>query len=228
MKTILGILAVLLSTGDDPWTVDFRYAPPGWQTSICLPDDGQKTLAGKDGGLLYDFQGPFDGFKTKILAGVEGSDLPWVSQGLASPRVPIVRTLRRGGSIEVETEAFAAPPESGTRPSRHDVLIVRLRNAGTSEAKVVPTLSIRSQFLIVPDAGGRRVDVGSGTRIDAAQPFGAPDAPPPAAFLERLDAGQGQAGWAAPVGQAHPAFRHAAIGWNEAVRCRFRAGAGKA
>ena len=37
------------------WTVDHRYAPPWWQTSICLPDDWQKTLLGKQGCLLYDF-----------------------------------------------------------------------------------------------------------------------------------------------------------------------------
>jgi hypothetical protein len=39
------------------WTVDHRYAPVWWQTAICLPDDWQKTLVGKEGTLLYDHPG---------------------------------------------------------------------------------------------------------------------------------------------------------------------------
>ena len=48
------------------WRVDHRYAPVWWQTSICLPDDWQKTLVGKEGTLLYDFPGKYSGFKTRI------------------------------------------------------------------------------------------------------------------------------------------------------------------
>jgi hypothetical protein len=29
--------------------VDFRYAPPWWQSAICLPDDPDKILVGKEG-----------------------------------------------------------------------------------------------------------------------------------------------------------------------------------
>ena len=29
---------------NEPWTIDFRYAPPSWQTAICLPDDWQKNI----------------------------------------------------------------------------------------------------------------------------------------------------------------------------------------
>jgi len=40
---------------DDAKVVDFRYALPWWQTAICLPDDPDKTLVGKEGQLLFDF-----------------------------------------------------------------------------------------------------------------------------------------------------------------------------
>ncbi len=91
---------------NDALTVDFRFAPPWWQTAICLPDDWQKTLVGKDGALLYDFPGRYAGFKTRITCGV-GSRTEWVRQELVSPRIPIVRTIRRSGPVEIVEEAFA-------------------------------------------------------------------------------------------------------------------------
>lgn len=90
--------------------VDFRYAPAWWQTAICLPDDWQKTLVGRDGCLLYDYPGKFADFKTRIRANIEGAE--WVKQELASPRIPIVRTMKRAGSVEIVEEAFALPVKS--------------------------------------------------------------------------------------------------------------------
>lgn len=88
--------------------VDFRYSPAWWQTSICLPDDWQKTLVDKEGSLLYDYPGKFSDFKTRIRADVDGR-AEWVKQEMESPRVPIVRTLKRVGSVEILEEAFALP-----------------------------------------------------------------------------------------------------------------------
>ena len=34
---------------------DFRYAPPWWQSAICLPDDPDKILVGKEGQVLLDY-----------------------------------------------------------------------------------------------------------------------------------------------------------------------------
>ena len=94
----------------DPLIADFRYPPEWWQTSICLPDDWQKTLVGKDGSLLYDHPGKFNSFKTKITAEAAGK-IEWVSQELASPRFPLVQTVKRNGPIEITEEAFTiAPP----------------------------------------------------------------------------------------------------------------------
>ncbi len=91
------------------WTVDQRYAPVWWQTLICLPDDWQKTLVGKEGALLYDYPGKFSGFKTRI--GLDfGPEAKWVRQELDSPRVPIVHTVKRLGNVEMVEDAFAAAP----------------------------------------------------------------------------------------------------------------------
>ena len=107
---------------NDPWTIDFRYAPPWWQTAICLPDDWQKTLVGKEGSLLYDFPGSYSGFGTRITFGL-GTDTHWVRQELESPREPIVRTFERSGDIQIEEDAFAvAPPLTPRRRATEFVL----------------------------------------------------------------------------------------------------------
>ena len=77
----------------DAKTVDFRYAPPQWQTAICLPDDPQKTLVDKSGELLYHYSQGGREFGTRIAVQVTG-DAVWQKQELLSPRVPIVRTYR--------------------------------------------------------------------------------------------------------------------------------------
>jgi len=143
--------------------VDFRYAPVWWQTSICLPDDWQKTLVAKDGGLLYDYPGRYSDFKTKITAGLGRAE--WVRQELVSPRVPIVRTIRRLGRLELVEEAFAVAP--------------RLEPAEKKDVKPV-----------------RLERVGNTTSLE---------------------------GWASPAVEPDPAFRHIAVGWNEAIRYRFKA-----
>ncbi len=111
--------AAPVSAAQDPWTVDFRYAPPWWQTAICLPDDWQKTLVGKEGTLLYDYPGKYSGFATRIAPGYAG-ETKWVRQELVSPRVPIVRTIKQHGSVEIVEEAFAVappiPPREGQKP----------------------------------------------------------------------------------------------------------------
>jgi hypothetical protein len=124
MAAVSGVMAVALTVGgpasaaepagkairrQSPWKVDHRYAPVWWQTSICLPDDWQKTLVGKEGTLLYDYPGKYSGFRTRI--GFDyGDGAKWLRQELTSPRVPIVRTLKQAGDIEILEEAFAVAP----------------------------------------------------------------------------------------------------------------------
>ena len=118
LRLVLGTIVLGLPGGmrlpaaaatNDPWTIDFRYAPPWWQTSICLPDDWQKTLVGKEGSLLYDYPGNYSGFGTRITFGLQG-ETRWLKQELAAPRVPIVRTTLRNGDVEVVQETFAVAP----------------------------------------------------------------------------------------------------------------------
>ena len=115
------------------WTVDHRFAPPWWQTSICLPDDWQKTLVGKEGQLLYDFRGKYSGFKTRIAFALEpeteagqseAAPTEWVQQELVSPRVPIVRTVKRRGPVEIIEEAMAVAPP--LRPGQEGTVVERL------------------------------------------------------------------------------------------------------
>lgn len=102
--------------------VDFRFAPPEWQSSICLPDDPQKTLVDKSGELLYHYRKGGREFGTRI--GVEVTpDAAWKKQELHSARVPIVRTFRESpGGLSVTEEAFAvtwlSTPASGPAPLR--------------------------------------------------------------------------------------------------------------
>jgi hypothetical protein len=175
-----------------PWKVDFRYTIPWWQTLICLPDDWQKTVVGKDGEMFYDYPGKFATFQTRVTCGL-AEPTSWVKQELASPRVPIVRTLRRGGAVEVVTEAFAVPPVNcgagvspapenagGTpapqmgkeQPPRYDVVLVRLRNTGDTEHRVTPTVTIDSQTRPEAKPGSASVVVGN-TRLHCSEPIAA-------------------------------------------------------
>ncbi len=119
---LLAVVAEGVEQKEGALKVDFCYAPPTWQTSICLPDDWQKTLVSKDGSVLYDYPGGHLGFKTRIVAGLAGRP-EYVSQSLRAPRVPIIRTVHRTEHVDIVQQAFAVAP--------------RLEGAGSGEAKVM-------------------------------------------------------------------------------------------
>jgi hypothetical protein len=106
------------------WQLDFRYAPRDWQTAICLPDDWQKSLVAKDGSLLYDYPG--HGLISDTSIAFEVSGQSWVTQTLVSPRIPIVRTIHRSGSLELLQEAFAVAPPIPSRKTSSTPIIERL------------------------------------------------------------------------------------------------------
>ena len=108
--------------------VDFRYALPWWQTAICLPDDPDKTLVGKEGQLLFDYgragvHGGVRGFALCIQPDLAGGTA-WGMQGTMSPRVPVVQTWKTADGVEILEETFVATPgEQDTvalRVVRHD------------------------------------------------------------------------------------------------------------
>ncbi len=147
--------------------VDFRYAVPWWQTAICLPDDPEKSVVGKDGELLYDFQKRKFDFHTKVTLDVEGGS-KWSKQELASPRVPVVRTLRQAGFVEIVQEAFAAiPGKDGKAQPRYDVVLMRLRNTGDQPAMVRPIINMESKTPIAVAAQGTQITIGDAVRISA-------------------------------------------------------------
>ena len=150
----LGSAGEPLAPGASEWKVDHRYAPVWWQTSICLPDDWQKTLVGKEGTLLYDYPGRFSDFKTRIGLSFEPVDrgtgkAEWLRQELLSPRVPIVRTLKRVGQVEVLEEAFAVAPLVAQEPSTRKSVppaVERVDGGGGQKGWANPTLPCDPAF----------------------------------------------------------------------------------
>jgi hypothetical protein len=125
----------------DGLSVDFRYMPPEWQTSICLPDDPYKSIVDKSGDLLYHYRrivGGTDRFHTRIGVRI-ANGVVWKRQQLHSPRVPIVRTFLTANGLEVMEEAFAVTEElESTAPTgqegraRNDLILVHITNSGAA------------------------------------------------------------------------------------------------
>jgi len=95
--------------------------------------------------VLWVFEGTLDPPKDKLLAG-------------NSTRAPLAH-------VDCGTEPAAAGPP------RNDMLILRLRNTGSSEANVTPTVSIESEFAVAPDQEQARVLIGAQTTLVSATPF---------------------------------------------------------
>jgi len=93
--------------------VDFRYSLPWWQTAVCLPDDPDKTVVGKEGQLLIDYGrgGPRNfgvWIEPEIVSGTR-----WVRQETVSPRTPIMQTWKNADGVEVLEETFVVTPQPG-------------------------------------------------------------------------------------------------------------------
>ena len=52
---LTGLVRATAPADSGTGTVDFRYAPPEWQTAICLPDEPHKSLVDRSGELLYHY-----------------------------------------------------------------------------------------------------------------------------------------------------------------------------
>ncbi|MGA8774143.1 MAG: twin-arginine translocation signal domain-containing protein, partial [Terriglobales bacterium] len=92
--------------------VDFRYAPRNQQSTICFPDDPQKTIVGQAGDLRYGYvkslSAGMENFGTVIefsLAGFQDDKI--LRQWVESPAVPIVHTLIDRPAATFELIAFA-------------------------------------------------------------------------------------------------------------------------
>jgi hypothetical protein len=125
--------------------VDFRFAPVDFQSTICFPDDPDKTVLGKRGDLRYDF--PADIFASVdqfgaivefTLAGM-GQDT-WRAQRMESPGLPIVHTLLERAGAEIELTAFATRRKG---EGRVDNVLMEVRPKA-AEAIASPLIRIRS------------------------------------------------------------------------------------
>lgn len=151
--------------------VDFHYSPPEWQTAICLPDDPDKSLVDRSGELLYHYGQGGREFATRISVEVADGSV-WQKQELLSARVPVVRTRRSAGGLEIVEEAFAvtdlrqtnAPASALQRldpggPARNDLILVRVTNAGTEARTLQPRLIVDTTLAFAFQPETRRVTV---------------------------------------------------------------------
>jgi hypothetical protein len=93
-------------------TVDFRFSPSDFQSTICFPDDPCKTVLGKFGDLRYDFPADIfaaiDQFGTVVEFSVAGMGQDtWLQQRMEAPGVPIVHTRLQRNGADIELTAFA-------------------------------------------------------------------------------------------------------------------------
>lgn len=116
---LLAVLASFVAPGQEQ-TVDFRYAPDYWHTTIGFPDDWQKTMVNEKGALLFDFgPGPYVRPNTIMGIAVTGEELAMRSQKLEHARVPIVMTELAGSRSLVKVSTFALVPDpSRSTPAR--------------------------------------------------------------------------------------------------------------
>jgi hypothetical protein len=134
--------------------IDFRYKPPHWQTSICLPDDWQKTLVGKDGALLYDYPGGFSGFSLKINVNLPTNAI-WVDQSLYSPKIPVVCTIYKCGNLEIEQTVFAVA--SALKGSEKKALIERVDSQSVINNWAIPTTDYDKDFRHIAVGWGKPI-----------------------------------------------------------------------
>ncbi|MGC2151708.1 MAG: hypothetical protein WA618_06670, partial [Terriglobales bacterium] len=131
--------------------VDFRYAPRNQQSTICFPDDPQKTIVGQAGDLRYGYvkslSAGMENFGTVIefsLAGFQDDKI--LRQWVESPAVPIVHTLIDRPAATFELIAFATRHAD---EGRVDNVLLSIKPKSKSELKtnrvaVVPKIHIRT------------------------------------------------------------------------------------
>lgn len=126
-------------------TVDFRFAPEDFQSTICFPDDPAKTVVGKHGEFRYDF--PADQFAAInqfgtivefTLAGMHRDT--WVDQKMEAPGVPILHTVIERPTATLELIAFASQRQG---EGRVDNVLMEIR-AHSEDVVAVPLVRIRS------------------------------------------------------------------------------------
>jgi hypothetical protein len=137
-------------------SVDFRFAPADFQSTICFPDDPAKTVVGKFGDFRCDFPDDrlagINQFGTIVeftLAGM-GRDT-WVEQKMEAPGLPVLHTVIDRATARVELIAFASRRKG---EGRVDNVLMEIRALG-EDVVAAPLVRIRScaKFALKPKNG---------------------------------------------------------------------------
>ncbi|MDD4645023.1 MAG: hypothetical protein PHY99_03455, partial [Bacteroidales bacterium] len=171
LKPVISLLIILLCSPHlaicQDIKVDYRYAPPFWQSTICLPDDPYKTLADEHGNLrIHPF--PVNQYgEPRTQIGIDVTDhVVWVGQEIESSRMPIMITRKSHPDFEITEEAFTvtwipdriralAIPLSdepdmdrgtGKEEPRNAVILVRIRNTSNHDKVLSPSIRINSSL----------------------------------------------------------------------------------
>ena len=153
--------------------VDFRYALPWWQSAICLPDDPDKALVGKEGQVLLDFGGGgFRNFGICLQPDIIGG-AKWVRQQTISARTPVMQTWKDAAGVEVLEETFVVTPKIGeppflSDPKRRIIVLITLKNTTGTETVCRPALHINCVAPAKSSTGNKIVTIGQDTRISSA------------------------------------------------------------
>jgi len=153
--------------------VDFCYALPWWQSAICLPDDSDKILVGKEGQVLLDFGGGgVRNFGISLQPDIVGG-VKWLRQQTLSPRVPVMQTWKDAAGVEVLEEAFVVTPKIGETEAafegkRRLIVLLTLKNTTGKEIVCQPSLRINSAAPAKLSPGDNVVTIGPVTRVSTA------------------------------------------------------------
>ncbi len=179
---------------EDLFRLDFRYAPQWGQTSICLPDEEQKTIVDDKGRIYYDYhniligdkwqKGPFNEFDLVMAAGFDSSEPEGSIQHLYSPKIPILLTSWEKNGIRASSEIFAVAPALKTDSAdicklsekysglpHNDVLILTLKNTTASEITATPEFIVKSVLPVGQSADRQSLSIDG--RITVSLPAGA-------------------------------------------------------
>lgn len=168
--------------------VNYKYAPPWWQTSINQPEIARKSIVGKNGELMYEFPVANNnqqqlGFGT-VISFRTGEKETWINQQLYNARIPMVITRKELNNINITEETFAVAPllfgaddsnvsdflgtwlgqKVNGKPG-NDIVIITYENKGSATASFSPELKITTSHQSLVDTAKGRVFMGGFLRI---------------------------------------------------------------
>ncbi|MFI5253355.1 MAG: hypothetical protein ACHQQQ_13095 [Bacteroidota bacterium] len=136
--------------------LEYRFAPPSWQTTYSLADDSQISLISKTGELLLGNSGTgndFNAFPLRVTFGMTGeTGGEYVEQRLESPEIPIITTRMKYGKIEIKITSFASKWNDEGRVDNHFYEISSTESASPErKPALVITSSTKFKHLLVDD-----------------------------------------------------------------------------